>query len=218
MTRKSTEAIQPLFDQIANSEVFRAAPVMRTLLIYLWEHQGKSLSEYAIAMDGLGRPPDFDPKADATVRGASRSVSRQAQGILPERERNIRVGIDETLRRTRTPVVPQPARFHHAVRFPLAAVMASSRAYNSARNYRLCAGTSWDFFASGEPRLKSTRPISAPQLPRFWKTFLGSGKRTSTVLPSPVYFRWPDNSIVIRDVSEFQNWSTSPVIRDLVKK
>lgn len=41
---------------------------MRTLLVYLWEHQGESVSEYAISIDALGRQSDFDPKVDANVR------------------------------------------------------------------------------------------------------------------------------------------------------
>ena len=41
---------------------------MRTLLHYLWQHRGEAISEYAIAVDALGRNPDFDPRADATVR------------------------------------------------------------------------------------------------------------------------------------------------------
>jgi hypothetical protein len=41
---------------------------MRTLLLYLWEHQGEPISEYAIATEALGRNADFEPKLDSTVR------------------------------------------------------------------------------------------------------------------------------------------------------
>jgi hypothetical protein len=39
------------------------------------------------------------------------------------------------------------------------------------------------------------------------------------VIPSISAFRWPDNSIVVRDtkIAEFQNWSTSPFIRQMAK-
>src|SRR5262245_23790259 len=57
-----------LIRQVADSETFRAAPTMRALLLYLWEHQGESLSEYAIATEALGRSADFEPKLDSTVR------------------------------------------------------------------------------------------------------------------------------------------------------
>src|SRR5439155_6241688 len=57
-----------LIRQVADSETFRAAPTMRALLLYLWEHQDASISEYAIATEALGRSRDFDPKLDSTVR------------------------------------------------------------------------------------------------------------------------------------------------------
>src|SRR6185436_16379316 len=54
--------------RVTRSDIFRTAPVMRTLLLYLWQHRSEPISEYAIAVDALGRRPDFDPKIDATVR------------------------------------------------------------------------------------------------------------------------------------------------------
>src|SRR5204862_3784224 len=57
-----------LLRQVADSETFRSAPTMRALLLYLWEHQGESISEYAIATEALGRSRGFDPTQDSTVR------------------------------------------------------------------------------------------------------------------------------------------------------
>jgi hypothetical protein len=42
-----------LIRQVADSETFRTAPTMRAPLLYLWEHQGEPISEYAIATEGL---------------------------------------------------------------------------------------------------------------------------------------------------------------------
>ncbi|MGH9663628.1 MAG: hypothetical protein ACRD9L_04300, partial [Bryobacteraceae bacterium] len=42
--------------------------MMRTLLLYLWEHRGEAVGEYAIAVDALGRPATVDPKIDSTAR------------------------------------------------------------------------------------------------------------------------------------------------------
>src|SRR3982751_3741927 len=57
-----------LLRQVADSGTFRTAPTMRALLLYLWEHQGEPISEYAIATEALGRSPEFDPRLDSTVR------------------------------------------------------------------------------------------------------------------------------------------------------
>src|ERR1700760_2710999 len=53
---------------VSNSALFQKAPVLRQLLLYLWEHRDGELSEYAIGVDVLGRREDFNPKNDATVR------------------------------------------------------------------------------------------------------------------------------------------------------
>src|SRR6266436_7605817 len=66
--RGSAHEHDDLIRQVADSETFRSAPTMRALLLYLWEHQGEPMSEYAIATEGLGRSPDFEPKLDSTVR------------------------------------------------------------------------------------------------------------------------------------------------------
>ena len=67
-TRGSADKHDELIRQVADSETFRSAPTMRALLLYLWEHQGEPIGEYAIATEALGRGPDFDPKLDSTVR------------------------------------------------------------------------------------------------------------------------------------------------------
>lgn len=53
---------------VLNSRLFVRSPVLQKLLLYLWEHHEDELSEYAIAVDALGRDASFDPATDATVR------------------------------------------------------------------------------------------------------------------------------------------------------
>ena len=59
---ESAHKYDDLIRQVADSETFRTAPTMRALLLYLWEHQGEPICEYAIATEALARSPDFDPK------------------------------------------------------------------------------------------------------------------------------------------------------------
>jgi hypothetical protein len=42
--------------------------ILRCLLGYLWKNRDSTVSEYAIAVEALGRNPDFESKFDATVR------------------------------------------------------------------------------------------------------------------------------------------------------
>ena len=66
--RHERDGQEALFRKGCDSQTFQKAPAMRALLAYLWEHRAGAISEYAVAVEALGRRPEFDPKLDATVR------------------------------------------------------------------------------------------------------------------------------------------------------
>src|SRR5262252_8361267 len=59
-------------ERLGNSRVLHGSESLCRLLRYLAEHSlqnpGASIKEYQIATEVFGRPPDFDPHLDATVR------------------------------------------------------------------------------------------------------------------------------------------------------
>jgi hypothetical protein len=59
-------------DRVATSQTFRGSPSLCKLLNYLGNHAlthpGESVKEYQVATEVFGRPANFDPKEDATVR------------------------------------------------------------------------------------------------------------------------------------------------------
>jgi hypothetical protein len=59
-------------DRVASSHTFRGSPSLCKLLSYLGNHAvhhpGVSIKEYQVATEVFGRPANFDPKEDATVR------------------------------------------------------------------------------------------------------------------------------------------------------
>src|SRR5258706_15927423 len=59
-------------DKILNSHVLRGSESLCKLLRYFahhaLDHPGSSLKEYQIATEVFGRPPDFDPQVDSTIR------------------------------------------------------------------------------------------------------------------------------------------------------
>lgn len=61
-------AAPPELVSVLQSRLFVRSPVLQKLLLYLWENRDGELSEYAIAVDALGRDSSFDPATDATVR------------------------------------------------------------------------------------------------------------------------------------------------------
>jgi hypothetical protein len=214
------DAFDSLFERIVNSETFRSAPVMRELLLYLWRHQGESVSEYAIAIDALGRPPDFDPKIDATVRVG---IARLRRKLKEQHEREmasspfqltIPLGGHE-IRWIQCPNAPSRLAIMRDLPRPYRSFLLGSIAVG------VVLGALCIILVLQNHRLKASLPIPQPQ-PRFWRTFLagGSGKSPLIVVPSPIFFRWPDKGVLIRDVvvAQFQDWMTSRFIRQVAGK
>lgn len=205
-----------LLRQIAESDVFRTAPVMRALLVYLWNHQGQPISEYAIATEALGRPAGFDPKSDSTVRvqvARLRAKLKEFYEVAGESfplRLNVPLGGHELQWTYRAPVKSFASKFTGVPRTYLWSAAATA-------GVLLIACLSLALYARF---LKSQIPAPQPPLPRFWQSFLIGKKPAVIVLPSPVYFSWPSHQVVVRDynVAEFRNWETSPFLKSTAQK
>ena len=189
--------------------------MMRTLLVYLWKHQGEPISEYAIAVDALGRSADFDPKTDSTVRvqiarlrAKLKEFSEAAGDSFPLRL-SIPLGRHEL---QWTYEAPQRSLWAAIRTIPRRYILAA--AFPSAILLAICVA----LFIQNSG-LRASLRTSAP-LPRFWQSFLVGGTPTTIVLPSPLYLFWPDRNVYVRDlkISEFGNWPASPLIHDLAEK
>jgi hypothetical protein len=68
----ATQAAELQVERILRSETFRNAEGLRRLLQFLAERlaagEADHLKEYSVGVDGLGKPPDYDPRQDSTVR------------------------------------------------------------------------------------------------------------------------------------------------------
>ena len=69
---KETSTEPNSVDRILQSNTFRNSPSSRRLLKYLADHSlvgdAEQLKEYAIGVDAFGKPADYDPRQDSTVR------------------------------------------------------------------------------------------------------------------------------------------------------
>src|SRR5882757_9768084 len=68
----NADEVRDELQKILKSSTFLHSPVQSAFLMYVVEMtlmgEGKRLKAYTVAVDGLGRSPDFDADADATVR------------------------------------------------------------------------------------------------------------------------------------------------------
>lgn len=214
---RPTERIQQLFDQVINSETFQTAPLLRTLLLYLWQHQGEPISEYAIAVDALGRRSDFE-KGDATVRVQIARLRAKLKEFYEGEGESFSLRLSVPLGGHRLLWAYSP---------PLTSLV--STLWGLGPRYRkalLIAASLGAVLAVlcivlllENRSLKASLP-TPPQQPRFWQSFLAGGKPTTIVVPSPLYFHWPSLNLLVRDLTipDFTTWPTSPIIRQIAEK
>jgi len=212
LTRSSAERVggsppprkfDDLLRQIADGETFRTAPTMRALLVYLWEHQNESVSEYAIATEALGRPSDFDPKLDSTVRV-------QVARLRTKLKEFYETAGDTFPLRLTLPRGGHELQWTHLPRqeAPVPILSGVPKRYLWGAGaiglalVILCVGSLMEI-----RRLKASLPPPATPIPRFWQSFLMPGKPTAIVVPSPLYFFWPSRQVYVRDlkISDFPN-------------
>ncbi len=184
---------QRLIEQIAASGAFAKAPAIRKLLLYLWEHRGQEISEYAIALDVLNKREHFDPKLDASVRV---HISRLRQKL---REYFEHEGTEAAHRL----VVPQGTH-----RLQIETIERQPKTAPWIRNMRrhwavavalllaLLCGFLWLLY--DQTRVELARARGNLQLPAIWQAILKPGRLTRVVYPIPVFYKW--GSLRVRDV------------------
>jgi hypothetical protein len=219
---QQTEPLQEaelILTQIADSRLFKTAPMMRSLLLYLWKHRTEPISEYAIAVDALGRRPNFDPKEDATVRVQLARLRARLKEFYAERGDSFPLYVSipvggHQLKCVYTPIAPAPA-FASPKSRPSPSVMLFGLASASIVLLLICLA----LFTENR-KLKASAPSAAPSLPLFWQAFLSGGKPTNVVVPTPVYFDWLEQNLTVRDlrVPEYDSWTKSPLLAELGKR
>ena len=205
-----------LIRQVADSEAFRAAPTMRALLLYLWEHQGESISEYAIATEALGRSSDFEPKLDSTVRVQIARLRAKLKEFHESAGDDFPLRLSLPLGRHELEWSYRPARKSIASKLSIVPkpYLWTAGAV-TAMLLIACVALTLEVRS-----LKASIPASSPPPPRFWQSFLMGAKSTTIVVPSPLYFFWPSHQVYIRDlqISDFANWQASSTLKEMAGK
>jgi hypothetical protein len=195
----------------ADSAALRKAPAVRALLLYLWTNRDQGINEYRIATECLRKDESFDPKIDATVRV---HMSRLRQKLKEH--------LEQDAPRNRV-VVPQGSYQVH-VQLDEAEAPAAKDIPVARPNIALWAAGAILVAACGylvyENRRLASQIQPATPLPRFWADLFRNGKPTSVVLPTPVFYEWPDNGLKVRDtrINDFERFAESPMLHPLIEK
>ncbi len=220
-----TEEIIKLFRDLLEFPAFKSAPVLSSILLYLWNHQSEPVTEYAIAVDALGRAPSFDPKSDASVRvliGRLRARLREFYESEPyPLKLSIPVGtheihwiLDEQQLEAAPIAVPPPV----PLAVPPVSTSSTKLLAGALGLIVLLAALCGLLFEQNRMLRMSERRVSSP-LPRFWSSFLTPGQVPAIVVPSLVHFSWPKQNLAVRDltIADFAGWSKSAAIRELAR-
>jgi DNA-binding winged helix-turn-helix (wHTH) protein len=202
---------------------FKKAPAVRTLLLYLWQHRGESISEYAIATEALGRRPEFDPKSDATVRVHIARLRQklkefyETEGttcplviLIPRGGHSLEVQFHPSALSEEPPVTEPPAAVpappSRAARLPVIGIviLMAVCTFQFVQNRRLTAALK-----------QETLPVQ-----RFWRTFIANGKPIRLYLTAPVFFEWTSTDLKLRDpkVNDFAHLEFSPELKAYAAK
>jgi hypothetical protein len=205
---------------IEGSAPFQRAPVLRRLLLYLWEHREDSCSEYGIGVDVLNRRPDFDPKLDATVRvHVSRLRQKLRDYYLEEGETSqVRIVLPAGSHRLQLEKVAPPKQ---VTLVPVVNHQADWRPWAAAAV--AAGGLMLVVIAILSVALwRTTRDAnSVPELPAFWMHVLGNGKTTRIVFPTPIFVeagRLRLRDVMVNDPDDIsRSTALNPLIRTLAK-
>lgn len=215
---------QSELEEVLASPAFKKAPTLTRLLTYLWEQRNNEVNEYAIATEGLGRKADFEPRTDATVRVlVSRLRLRlkefyELDGVhLPTRIVIPMGGHQVQLVEAPRPSLecdPDPELLPRALRRNTRdRKVIVAQAVFIALLVLTCVG----LFLERNRAVTDAAEGHSRNLPVFWREFLGNGKHTRIVVPTPIFFGW-GSGILVRDVNinEFAKLDDSPSLRALV--
>jgi hypothetical protein len=170
-------------ERVADHPYFRKAPVLRDLLVYLWRHQDREISEYELATEVLGRPQDFDPKTDSTVRVQIGRLRQRLKDYSSQPDADATIVLEIPLGVYRLQIHEREAPPPPAKPVPWLTLGLAT----------LCVAFAWLAFAP--------RKDAKPALNAFWKNFLHESKPVQIVVPAPVFFRWENEGFVARDFS-----------------
>jgi hypothetical protein len=218
---ETADALEAHVQRLLRSPHFARADTQRRLLEYLWHHRGENLSEYALAIEALGRSRSFDSSVDASVRVHISRLRRKLKDyyqeaaepemlVIPTGTHQLLV-IDHLASLPTTAEVPaeatSPAVDYHR-RMWIAVALAIFFAIITSTLV-----TFWLLSSRGTPE--------TPQPTQFWASFLKGNAPIKIILPTPVFFRFSNNyNLRLRstNVNDFHSIQADPTFAALTEK
>lgn len=242
-TEGRSATLPPELATVLNSRLFLRSPVLQKLLLYLWEQHDAELSEYAIAVDALGRDSSFDPATDATVRVTIGRLRQKLRDHYFEDGKHATSRFEIPLGSHRLVLVESPEPAAPSVDDPLLprplpvleATPLMEAPSNRSRLGWWVAGiaAALMFCVAGVLIFRSWISPSKSRTERSllemqpWNTIATGGKPLRIIVATPVFFSWQaqgkpsqDQRILVRDVgvNDFGEINKSPDLQGLSQR
>jgi hypothetical protein len=205
---RGSETIHNYVDRILQSDTFRNAPSSRRLLKYLSDHSlapdAEPSKEYSIGVDAFGKPADYDPRLDSTVRIQIGRLRQKLIEYYQSEGKDDPIIVDLPKGHFRLVCDPRPAVGNPIEplpeREPLPAQVSTS---NPWRIVALVLGLACvgllATLALNRPRIVAPSAWT-PELAELWKPLVNSGRPLIIAVGNPLFLQF-ENKAVYRDLS-----------------
>ena len=224
--KQTLDAADPLdmhVQRMLQSQHFARAETQRRLLAYLYEHRHKAVSEYALAIDALGRSSNFDSTTDASVRVHISRLRRKLKDyyqlepgepellVIPTGTHQLMV-LDHPAGSAEVESVAEPDapavanRFNDRVVFALGSLVALLAVVMSVLVWK------------NHDLRTHTQQVPSPNA--FWSSFLQGSAPNQIILPTPVFFGFsgaPTIRLRSTAVNNFNDMAKDPRFQALAK-
>jgi len=208
---QGTDEIQSCVDRILHGGTLRNAPSSRRLLKYLVDHSmagdADQLKEYTIGVEAFGKPSDYDPRLDSTVRIQVGRLRQKLSEYYREEGKDDLLVVDlpkgrfSLICEPRGDAIPdspvEPAigapppntwRLTAIILVGLCLIMASVASYSF-----------WKLRAEQSARQVSS-VFWSPELAELWQPFLNTSRPLIVAVGNPLFQQF-ENKALYRDLS-----------------
>jgi len=218
----ASESIEAHVQRVLQSPHFARAETQRKLLAYLWERRHETVSEYAIAIEALGRNTSFDSTVDASVRVHISRLRRKLKDYYQHETGEMELlaiptGTHQLIVLEPHQLPTEPATLEVAIDAP-----PVKRSLLIPALSALCVllAVVAGFFCWKYYSLQSSPAQQAPKPNTFWARFLTGEQPVKIILPTPVFFHFaskPSFRLRSTKVNAFDEIPNDPTFAALIK-
>jgi hypothetical protein len=213
------DSVRSQLERILHSESFRNTQNLRVLLAYLAEKslndKAQELKEYTIGVEAFGKPADYNPQLDASVRVQTGKLRQRLEEYYRTEGANDSVHME----------LPKG---HFSLKFSTRSLPAALGSRELRHWQRLCIGllavvalvlaTAVHWRVELSRAQKETAWVRAqwtPELEEIWRPYLDADRPTMISLGTPLFVKFRRVYLRSPDLNRWDQIAQDPIVRAL---